>query len=166
MTPANDDGPALCRLYDKAAIVSGAGAGIGRAVARAAVAEGARVALFDVNGEAAAKVASEFAYGEAASFEVDVSRADDVDRAVAATVEAFGRVDVLFNIAGIADEMIPTEELEESLWNRVFEINVHGTMLVTRRVLREMLAAGSGAIVNAATSATRRSASRSGCSRG
>ena len=142
------------RLQDKVAIVTGAGAGIGQAVAHAAVAEGARVSLFDINGEAAAKVAGTFAPGSAVSFQVDVSRAEEIDRAVSSTIETFGRVDALFNIAGIADEMIPTEELEEDLWNRVFDINVRGTMLVTKRVLREMLAAGSGTIVNAASAAS------------
>ncbi len=154
MTPRDDPGPGAGRLHDKIAIVTGAGAGIGRAVARAAVAEGARVSLFDIDGEAAAKVAGAFSSGTAVSFQVDVSRAEEIDRAVTSTVETFGRVDALFNIAGIADELIPTEELEEALWNRVFEINVHGTMLVTKRVLREMLAAGSGAIVNAASAAS------------
>ncbi len=142
------------RLRDKVAIVTGAGAGIGQAVAQVAVAEGARVALFDINGVAVAEAADRFGSETAISFPVDVSRADDIDRAVSSTVEQFGRVDALFNMAGIQDQMMPAEELKEYLWNRVFDINVRGTTLVMERVLREMLAAGRGAIVNTSSTAS------------
>ena len=110
------------RSRDKVAIVTGAGAGIGQAVAQAAVAEGARVALFDINGPAVAEAAERFGSETAISFPVDVSRADDIDRAVSSTVEQFGRVNALFNMAGIVDQMMPTEEFKENLWNRVFDI--------------------------------------------
>jgi NAD(P)-dependent dehydrogenase (short-subunit alcohol dehydrogenase family) len=147
MTTVNRTG----RLQDKVVIITGAGSGIGRATAQVAQDEGAQVALLDLDAQSAEAVAKEVG---GTSIACDVSRADDVERAVGQVVDRFGRVDALINVAGINDKYTPIEELNDDVWTRVFDINVRGTALMTKRVLPEMLAVGSGAIVNISSTAS------------
>ena len=135
------------RLSGRVAIVTGAASGIGRAVAQTALREGARLALLDVDHESITAMAEEM--GDAAwAYEVDVADPVSVDAAISAAVARHGKIDILFNVAGIQDHMVPAEELNLRIWDRVFAVNVRGTVIMIERVLREMLAAGSGAIVN------------------
>ncbi|MFC9835549.1 SDR family NAD(P)-dependent oxidoreductase [Rhodococcus sp. NPDC127530] len=152
---SSEQGTRPGRLTGKVVLVTGAGNGIGRAVAELAYSEGAQVALLDYDGEAA--LAAVEAIGgdhDLMSIQADISNPPDIDSAVTAVLETFGRVDVLFNVAGVFDMMTPTEELTVERWNKVFDVNVRGTMLLTQRVLREMLPRGSGAIVNTASTAS------------
>ena len=142
------------RLQDKVVLVTGAGSGIGAAVAKVCVAEGAQVALVDYNEAAAKEVAESLGSPHVLALRADVSDEAEVDAAVERTVEQFGRLDVLFNVAGIFDQMEPAEEFTTSVWDRVFAINVRGTGLMIQRALREMLAAGSGSIVNTSSTAS------------
>jgi NAD(P)-dependent dehydrogenase (short-subunit alcohol dehydrogenase family) len=139
------------RLEGKVVLVTGAGSGIGRATAEAAHEEGARVAAVDLDLESARATATSI---DGLPLACDVSDAADIDRAVAEAAEHFGRIDVLANVAGINDKYTPIHELNEDVWTRVFDINVRGTALVTKRVLQEMDEAGSGAIVNISSTAS------------
>lgn len=137
------------RLAGKSAIVTGGAGGIGRATSLAFAAEGARVAVVDLQQEAAEAVAAEIraAGGDAIAFGADVSAEADVERVVAATVEAFGGIDVSFNNAGIIRRTTAVETTVEE-WDRVFGVNVRGVFLMCKHVVPVMAAAGAGSIIN------------------
>ncbi|MDW5377210.1 SDR family oxidoreductase [Halomonas sp. HP20-15] len=139
------------RLEGKVAIVTGAGTGIGEAAARTFAKEGAKVALVGrregplrSNTEAIAK-----AGGDAAFISADVSLAGDVDRIVAETSDRFGRLDIVFNNAGIQGNGGPIVEMQEADFDELIAINLKGPWLLTRAALRVMLnGEGGGSIVN------------------
>jgi NAD(P)-dependent dehydrogenase (short-subunit alcohol dehydrogenase family) len=136
------------RLAGKAAIVTGAAGGIGRAAAAALAREGAALTLVDRDQEELEKTARELAGPEQPLVQVaDVSRAADVEGYVAATIERFGRLDVLFNNAGIGGEVNPIIEADERLFENVLAINVRGVWLNLKYGLRAMTAAGNGGSV-------------------
>ena len=138
------------RVRDKVALVTGAAQGIGFACARALAREGAKVVLADRDGPGAARAAEALA-GEgftAKSVACDVSRKAEVDAAVAAAVEAFGRLDILVANAGIvhAAEFL---DLAEADFDRVLAVNLKGVFLAGQAAARQMVKQGSGgAIVN------------------
>lgn len=136
------------RLKGRVAIVSGGANGVGGAASRLFAAEGARVAILDINQIAAEQTAQAVrdAGGQAMAVVVDVSQADAVRQAVAQVVQRWGTVDVLFNHAGTI-VVKPFLETTEEEWDRLMAINVKSMYLVTREVLPHMLAAGKGAIV-------------------
>jgi glucose 1-dehydrogenase len=137
-------------LTGKVALVTGAAQGIGQACAVRLAKEGAKVVLCDVNeaaGEGAAK-GIEASGGRATFVRCDVSKAADVASALAATLEAFGRVDVLVNNAGVVDDA-PFLELSIDELDRVLAINLRGAFLMAQAAARQMVAQGSaGSIVN------------------
>lgn len=140
------------RLRDKAAIVTGGGRGIGFAIARRFLEEGARVLLCDVvPGRAATAAESLRPLGEVHGVDADVTRADQVDALVGHALRLWGRIDVLASNAGIA-RFSPFLETSEADWDRTLEVNLKGMFLVGQRVAREMVARRSGgAIVNMAS---------------
>ncbi|MGP4044099.1 SDR family NAD(P)-dependent oxidoreductase [Streptomyces sp. 2A115] len=149
------------RFADKVAMVTGAGSGMGAAVARQLVAEGARaVVLADVNGEGAATVAKELPAAEVVA--LDVADAAEVDGAVQGVLRRHGRLDVLVHAAGvddpevkqrIADALVEgrpvevTGSLDDASWRRVMRVNLDGTFHVLRAAVRAMRPFGAGAIV-------------------
>jgi 3-oxoacyl-[acyl-carrier protein] reductase len=128
----------MLRLENKVAIVTGASKGIGAGIARAFAAEGAKVVVNYVSGEADAhRVVGEIrarGAGQAIAVRADVARAADVARLFAETRRAFGRLDVLVNNAGVFT-FAPLSELDEAEYRRMFDINVLGTLLATREAL-------------------------------
>ena len=141
-----------CRRFEgKAAIVTGASRGIGRAIALRLAAEGANVLVnYNVRREAADEVAAGItaAGGRAVVVQADVARAGDVDRLVQAALAAFdNRVDVLVNNAGITRDQLIMRMTEED-WESVLDTNLKSAFLVTRAVLRPMLRQRYGRIVN------------------
>jgi NAD(P)-dependent dehydrogenase (short-subunit alcohol dehydrogenase family) len=137
------------QLENKRAIVTGGAGGIGRATALAFGAEGARVAVVDLNGEGAIAVADEInAIGGAAiAFTADVSMEVDVRRVVDETVAAFGGIDVLFNNAGIVRRATAIDTTVEE-WDRVFAVNVRSIFLMCKFAVPVMAEGGGGSIVN------------------
>lgn len=136
------------RLRGKVAIVSGGATGVGGAASRRFAAEGARVAVLDIDEAAAERTALAViaAGGEAMVAVADVSQAGAVRAAVAAVVARWGGVDVLFNHAG-SIVVKPFLDTTEADWDRLMAVNVKSMYLVTREVLPHMLARGKGAIV-------------------
>lgn len=136
------------RLKGRVAIISGGATGVGGAASRLFAAEGARVAILDINQTAAEQTMQAVldAGGEAMVVVADVSQATAVQRAVAAVVQCWGTVDVLFNHAGTI-VVKPFLETTEEDWDRLMAINVKSMYLVTREVLPHMLGAGKGSIV-------------------
>jgi NAD(P)-dependent dehydrogenase (short-subunit alcohol dehydrogenase family) len=133
----------------KVAVVTGAANGIGAACARLFAASGAAVALWDVDAGAARTLAGELAAtgARAEGFACNVARSGEVATALAASVAAFGRIDVLVNNAGIfraADFL----EIAEADWDAVIDVNLKGAFLVGQAVAREMAKTRGGAIVN------------------
>jgi NAD(P)-dependent dehydrogenase (short-subunit alcohol dehydrogenase family) len=141
------------RLANKVCLITGAGSGIGRATALAFATEGASVAVADVDTQAAEEtvamvVSSDIAVAaRARSFEVDVTDPDSTQRLAAEVIATWGRIDVLFNNAGIAG-VGTLHETSVELWDRVMAVNVRGVFLVARAVLPHMIAAGGGSIIN------------------
>jgi NAD(P)-dependent dehydrogenase (short-subunit alcohol dehydrogenase family) len=137
----------------KVVLVTGAASGIGRGVALAFAARGARVVLADISTEAGEAVAAQIreAGGEAMFVRADVARDEQVQALVAEAVDAYGRLDWAFNNAGIEEEHERLAEGEEALFDRMMEINVKGVWLCMKHELRQMLAQGGGAIVNTAS---------------
>ena len=140
----------------KVVVVTGAGRGMGRAVAERLAAGGALVVVNDVDEARATHVADELAAGGAEALGVtgDVTVAADVARLVETARERFGDVDVLVNNAGIL-RRTGILELEEEEWDLVLDVNVKGTYLCTRAVLPAMKEAGWGRIVNFSSTAGR-----------
>ena len=136
-------------LDGRTALVTGAGRGIGRAIAAAAAAEGAAVALTGRDVDALQETARTIVDkgGRALVAPADVTRADQVEAAVAAAADALGGVDLLVANSGIGGPSAPLWELDPADWERTFAVNVTGVFLSCRAVLPGMLARGSGAIV-------------------
>ena len=133
----------------KVALVTGAARGIGADTARLLASEGAPVAVTDVNEIEGRAVTDEITSdgGRAKFVRLDVSNADDWARAVAATIDAYGRLDVLVNNAGIySGETVESVSIDE--WDAVMEVNAKGAFLGTRAVLPAMRQSGGGSIVN------------------
>lgn len=134
------------------AIVTGAGSGIGRAIALRLAADGYAVVVNDLSAESSAAVAGEIVAdgGVATAISGDVSSEADVLATVAKAVQFHGPVALLVNNAGIAHQAL-FEHLEVADFDRMFAVHVRGTFLMTKAVLPEMLARGEGAIVNMAS---------------
>jgi len=132
-------------LKDKVAIVTGAASGIGKEIARQFLAEGAKVAIADINIDAARGAASEFDASGATAFGVamDVTDEAQVDAGVEAVVAHFGGVDVLVSNAGV-QIVAPVEEFKFSDWKKMLAIHLDGGFLTTRACLRHMYAQGRG----------------------
>ncbi|GAA3955929.1 3-oxoacyl-ACP reductase family protein [Gordonia caeni] len=141
------------RLDQKIAFVTGAGQGIGAAIARRLAADGATVVVTDLNADTAAQTAAELGNG-AIGLQVDVTDRDSVNAAVDVAVERFGRIDVLVNNAGW-DKGEPFVDSTPQTWDRIIGINLYGVLNTCKKVAPLMIEQGSGKIVNLGSDAGR-----------
>ena len=139
------------RLESKVALITGGGSGIGRACAEMFAREGARVAVSDISLERA-QATTQFVTshgGDAIAISGDVSVGDDAQNMVSATVEKFGKLDVLVNSAGVsARNAMPKGSSPEEVWDKVIDVNLKGTYMVSWHAMPEMAKSGGGSIIN------------------
>ena len=145
----------MSRFAGRVAFVTGATSGIGRATALAFAREGADVVVADVAAEGNRETARliEEAGGRALAVPCDVTRTDQIEAALQAGVERFGRLDVAFNNAGIEQPVKPAAEITDEEWDRLVAVNLRGAFVAMRHEIRHMLGNGGGAIVNTASGA-------------
>jgi NAD(P)-dependent dehydrogenase (short-subunit alcohol dehydrogenase family) len=138
----------LGKLDGKVAFLTGAGAGIAKATAKAFAKEGARVAIIELNREAGQ--AAEKEIGTAALFvETDVTKDESVKRAVEAAVAKFGRLDIIFNCAGGSlEEDVPVHQMDLDVWHRTINLNLLHPFLSCRHGIPHLIKAGGGSIIN------------------
>jgi 3-oxoacyl-[acyl-carrier protein] reductase len=153
-TQLQDAGPdTRGRLDRKVAIITGAASGIGRATAERFVREGARVVIADIQG---AEVTAEQLGSNASSATVDVCDARAVAVMVAEAVDRFGRVDVLYNNAGIAESVKPLAEISREEWDQILGVNLTAFFLCAQAVVPVMREGGGGSMIVTASMAARR----------
>ena len=146
------------RLDGKAVIITGAGMGMGQAAALLFAKEGAKVAVVDWNAEAGQEAVKMIkgAGGEAIFIKTDVSKADDVKNMVKTTIDTYGKLDVIYNNAGILARVAFTENITEEEWDRIMAVNLKGVWLGMKYAIPEMLKAGKGSIINTASQCAER----------
>jgi NAD(P)-dependent dehydrogenase (short-subunit alcohol dehydrogenase family) len=138
-------------LEGKVAIITGAAMGMGEATARLFAEAGAKVVVADFNAEKGQAVVDDIAAtgAEALFVKVDISRADEVEGMVAATVERFGRLDVAVNNAALTPDNAPVSDFDEDYWDRLLAVDLKGTALSMKYEIRQLQKQGEGgSIVN------------------
>ena len=140
------------RLQGRTALITGAGSGIGRATAELFAAEGADVAILDRDGQAAESAASDISAAgcEAHPVVADVSLADEITAAVDRAARLLGRLDIVYNNAGVGSSGSVVDTTEED-WDRCFAVNVKGTYLTSRAAIPHLESVGGGSIINQAS---------------
>ncbi len=140
-------------LAGKKAIVTGAGSGIGRAIALMLAQRGAQLAVLDINEADVAETARTIgaAGGKARSYRADVGRSGEFEAALNAAIADLGALDIMVNNAGILDGYFNADEMDESTWRRVIDIDLTSVFLGAKRALKEMLPRGRGRIINMAS---------------
>jgi 2-hydroxycyclohexanecarboxyl-CoA dehydrogenase len=139
-------------LQNKVVVITGAGRGMGASIAERLAAEGALVAVTDVDEKSALATAE--ALEGAAGFRLDITNAAEVDARIPEIAAALGPIDALVNNAGW-DRLAPFLETDEDLWDRIIDINLRGPIRMTKAVLPQMVERGSGRIVNISSDAGR-----------
>jgi len=136
------------KLKGKVSIITGAGSGIGKASAELFAAEGSMVVVCDINAEAGEEVAQKIkdSGGEAAFLKVDVASGDDAKRMIDTTVDSYGRLDILFNNAGVAGETL--DDTTEEKFRKVIDINLTGPFLACMYATPQMRRQGGGTFIN------------------
>jgi D-sorbitol dehydrogenase (acceptor) len=145
----------MTRLQGKCALITGAARGIGLEFARAYLREGAQVALADIDAAAAEKAARDLGAG-AHAVTMDVTRQDSIETGIAKAVEAMGRLDILVNNAALFDAA-PIVEITRESYDKLFAVNVAGTLFTLQAAAKQMIAQGQGGkVINMASQAGRR----------
>ena len=141
------------RLEGKVAVITGAGSGMGRAMANLFAAEGAKIVAAEWNQTTLDEVVAEVkaAGGEIVGVQGDVSKQADCEAIVDKAVEAYGKVDVLCNNAGVMDLNAGAAEMDNAIWERVLGVNLNGPMYLTRKAVPAMKAGSGGSIINTAS---------------
>lgn len=141
------------RLKDRIVVVTGAGSGIGREIAYEMVAEGAKLVLINRTKSKAEETLREIEKnnGEGLVLEADVSKMDDMKKAIETTVEKYGKIDVMCNIAGIFDGQNDITQTDENTWDKVVDIDLKGVYIGSKLAVEKMKETGGGVIVNIAS---------------
>jgi len=143
------------RLEGKVALITGAGSGIGRATAELFAKEGAKVAVVDLSAETGEQTVEAIreAGGESIFIQADVSSAEDVANMIGRTVQEWGRIDVLYNNAGIPMGATPIDEVDDDFFDKTMAVNVRSVHLGAKHVVPHMKQQGGGVILNTASTA-------------
>lgn len=139
------------KLKDKVAIITGSGAGIGKAIALEFAREGAKTVInVSRNIDAGSEVVKEIENigGEAILVKADVTKTADIKKLVEETIKRFGKVDVLVNNAGISQIPTPVEDMSEDEWNKIIGLNLTAPFLMSKYTIPEILKSGGGSIIN------------------
>jgi 3-oxoacyl-[acyl-carrier protein] reductase len=141
------------RLADKVVIITGAGSGIGRSAAYLFAEEGAKVVVADINNPGGEETVSKIKAkrGTAIFIHTDLSISSQVENLIKTTINQFGRVDVLYNNAGIGQKLTPIEDIEESYWDQILSVNLKSVFLAVKYAVPYMKRAGGGVIINTAS---------------
>jgi 3-oxoacyl-[acyl-carrier protein] reductase len=139
------------KLEGRTAVITGAGSGMGRAMAELFHAEGAQVVAADIDQTAAERTVAGLNSGRAIAVGADVSDVASVDQLGERALAEFGSVDIVCNNAGVLDDYTPAHETNDDLWVRIISVNLTGPFNVSRRFIPGMLERGKGAIVNTAS---------------
>ncbi len=140
------------RLQGKVALITGAAAGFGEAMARKFVEEGASVVLADLSGDAADRIATELG-STAVACQVDVSSKEDTKQMIELACRQFGKLNILVNNAGFSNRNCPMEEVDEATFDRIFNVNVKAIYFAVKQVIPVFLKEGGGSIINTASTA-------------
>ena len=138
------------RLRDRIAIVTGGASGFGEGMVRRFVAEGARVAIVDLN-LAGAETLARTLGGDTLALKADVSRDADVEAMAAALLTRWGRIDILVNNAGVPQEPQPLEQVSEALFDRILAVNLKSVYLTAKHIVPHMKRCGRGVVLNVAS---------------
>jgi 3-oxoacyl-[acyl-carrier protein] reductase len=143
------------RLQDLVAVITGAGSGIGRCSALEFAREGARVVAADLNAASVQETTEQIkaSGGQSVPVTVDVTQYDQVEQMIATAIDRFGRLDVLFNNAGLPQSFTNFEDSTDDLFDRIFNVNVRGVFYGCRAAIPRMKAQGGGVILNTASTA-------------
>jgi 3-oxoacyl-[acyl-carrier protein] reductase len=137
-------------LAERTALITGGARGIGLAITERLVADGARVMIADLDGAAAKKVTDRLG-DNVMALVADVTRADHVAQVIKATIERWGRLDIVVNNAGITGRSFPIQDLTDDDWHKVIACDLTSVFLVCRAAITHMLGAGGGRIINIAS---------------
>ena len=137
------------KLDGKTALVTGAGSGMGEAIAELFAKEGAKVVVADINEEAVEKVVETIKAdgGQAHGVVANVARQEDIDNMIKETVDTFGSLDILVNNAGIMDNFVPVGEVTDELWDRVMAVNLTGPFKIARAAINVMNEQENGGVI-------------------
>ncbi|MCL2860466.1 MAG: glucose 1-dehydrogenase [Oscillospiraceae bacterium] len=141
-------------LKGKVSIITGAGSGMGEATAKLFAKSGAKVIVADMNEEQIARVVNEIKAnnGDAFGITCNVSNGEEIINLINKTIEHYGKLDILMNNAGIMDNFVPVAELEESLWDKVMNVNLKGPYLLCKEAINYFLNNNvAGNIINVAS---------------
>jgi NAD(P)-dependent dehydrogenase (short-subunit alcohol dehydrogenase family) len=143
----------MLKLQNKVAVITGAGSGMGKAIATLYAREGAKVIVADINLETAGAVVTNIKGegGTAIAVTANVAKEKDVQNMIDAAVGAYGTLDILVNNAGIMDNFMPAAAVTDELWEKVFAVNAAGPMRAIRKSLPIFLEKKSGVIINIAS---------------
>jgi NAD(P)-dependent dehydrogenase (short-subunit alcohol dehydrogenase family) len=152
------------RLKEKVAIITGGGKGIGRAISSAFASEGASVVMAARTRSRLEEAAEEIRAqgGTARAIQTDITDEKQIERMVAETIQAYGRIDILVNNSGIAGPTARVVDLDLDEWNEVLAIDLTGAMLCAKHVLKHMIPQKSGVIINIVSEGGRSGDGRSG----
>lgn len=141
------------KILNKVALITGSGSGMGRATAILFSREGAKIAIVDIDNRGGQETSELIRQksGEAIFIQADVSKASDVKEMIKVAVHNYGRIDILFNNAGIPMPLTPIEEVKEDLWDKIMHVNLKGVFLGCKYVVPIMKKQEGGVIINTAS---------------